>query len=395
MSHDTELLKYVDVIANSIRVSDYIFPFDQMEQIAIYVNEQSDKYSEYGISLSFDNKDYNNHCRQFIIRICQNLNPKNEQENLYRSLINAQDKRISRVNILRLCFALKLSYRETTDFLLNYMHEPELSARSLLEFLTICCLQIDTLTRKDVHALHNEYKKIINMPASPDTPGRGMTHSVIVNDIPKITSIVTIQDYLDPDKHPEHLEFFAKTRNTQYLALFDDVPKDFTHNRADLIEQRQHSNPLSVSGYYNRLFGIHSNDGDIIENYLTRNEITALSTIYPDVFLSYETFGKLVARTRNEPISAGTYLLHLLVTIESSDQDRRHGIDFTKKNKIFEYINSAMLDAGYPSLNEANAFDKLVMDIYTKTVECNLSSENTRKVSLAVLRKCLFNIVHI
>lgn len=390
MENKEELLKIIDEITNSLTPADYLFSFNQINQIIRYVNDHHEKYAKYNVNftnIAIDSTDIQPF-KDFINQIKGNLVIASEIENFYKS-INNFESRISRINVIRLCFALELNFQEASNFLMSYMHESELSARSLIEFLAICALNSPEMTWKDVFELSAEFVTILDMPASPNNPGAGMTQEVVTQVIPTLTSVEAIRDYLDPLKYPEHVDFFAKTRNTQYLALFDDVRIDFDHNRAELAEQKHKSNPLSVKGYYTRLFGIQSLDGDITDNYLTKNDIPKLIKLYPDAFMTGQVFGELVNRTRNEPIASGTFLLHLLVTMESSDHDKRHGIDFTKADKVIDYINSTMLEAGYPFLSEKNPFDKLVIDIINFTCTKELSSENSRRIILETLRHIL------
>lgn len=390
MENKENLLKIIDEITNSLNPADYLFSFNQIIQIIRYVNDHHEKYAKYNVNFtniavgSTDLQPF----KDFINQIKGNLVIASEIENFYKSIKNFES-RISRINVIRLCFALELNFQEASNFLMSYMHESELSARSLIEFLAICALNSPEMTWKDVFELYAELVTILDMPAAPDNPGAGMTQKVVTQVIPTLTSVEAIRDYLDPLKYPEHVDFFAKTRNTQYLALFDDVRIDFDHNRAELVEQKHKSNPLSVKGYYTRLFGIQSLDGDITDNYLTKDDITKLIRIYPNVFMTYQVFVELVNRTRNEPIASGTFLLHLLVTMESSDHDKRHGIDFTKADKVIDYINSTMLEAGYPFLSEKNPFDKLVIDVINSTCNKEVSSENSRMIILETLKHIL------
>ena len=390
MENKENLLKIIDEITNSLNPADYLFSFNQINQIIRYVNDHREKYANYNVNFtniavgSTDMQPF----KDFINQIKGNLVIASEIENFYKSIKNFESP-ISRINVIRLCFALELNFQEASNFLMSYMHESELSARSLIEFLAICALNSSDMTWKDVYELTAEFVSILDMPASPNNPGTGMTQEVVTQVIPTLTSVEAIRDYLDPLKYPEHVDFFARTRNTQYLALFDDVRIDFDHNRAELAEQKHKSNPLSVKGYYTRLFGIQSLDGDITDNYLTKDDIKKLIRIYPDVFMTDQVFSELVNRTRNEPIASGMFLLHLLVTMESSDHDKRHGIDFTKTEKVIDYINSTMLETGYPFLSEKNLFDKLVIDVINSTCNKEVSSENSRRIILETLRHIL------
>lgn len=391
MENKKILVKISEEITDHLKPEKYRFSFNQIDQIIRYVNDHLEKYKKYDISfadhMTADNTDMPPY-KDFINQIKHNLIIDNEIENFYRAIKNP-DSRITRINVIRLCFALELDFREATEFLTSYMHESELSARSLIEFLAICALNSPSMTWEDVYNLSVEFAALLDMPSAPENPGAGMTHAVVAQVIPTLTSIEAIREYLDPVVHPDHVDFFAKTRNTQYLALFDDIRIDFDHNRAELAEQKHKSNPLSVKGYYTRLFGIKSLDGDLSENYLTKDNFPRLIKLYPDVFMTDQTFEKLVKRTRNEPIASGTFLLHLLVTMESSDNDKRHGIDFTQANKVINHISATMLEAGYPILSESNPFDKLVLDIIDQVCAKGLSSEGSRMVILQVLRNTI------
>lgn len=389
------LVKISEEITDILEPANYHFSFNQIDPIIRYVNDHPEKYKKYDVSFSnfttADNTDMQLY-KDFINQIKRNLIIDNEIENFYRAVKNS-DSRITRINIIRLCFALELNFREATEFLISYLHESELSARSLIEFLAICALNSPDMTWEDVYNLSVEFATLLDMPSAPENPGAGMTHAVVAQVIPTLTSVEAIREYLNPAVHPDHVDFFAKTRNTQYLALFDDVRIDFDHNRAELAEQKHKSNPLSVKGYYTRLFGVHSLDGDISDNYLTKDEIKKLIKIYPDVFMTDQVFAELVNRTRNEPIASGTFLLHLLVTMESSDHDKRHGIDFTNFDNVVDYINSTMLEAGYPLLNENSPFDKLVLDIIYKVCSKKISSEGNRTLILNLVRSLLKKII--
>lgn len=377
-----------------LNISNYLFNFDYLGQIHRYISDHSEKY-HLKLPASVDGS--NHVLVNYLDSQKKLLTLTKEKDKFHRFLQNLAKREIRsvmRINMLRLCFVLELSHQEADDFLLNYMHETELSARSLEEFIVICALRIP-FGWAEVCGLYEKYSSMAEEPCAPRDLGQGMTNYVYAQNIKNIHTLDELQAYLEEPSAPECLSFFAKTRNTQYLALFDDVLINMTENRADLIDDRKTSDMLSIQNYYNRLFGLRSLDGDIGDNFLTRTEITKLTCLFKDVFLSVNTFSRLVKRERNEQIPAGTYLLHLLLTFESDDQNKTAGINFTDPTAFFTEINRALRDAGFPSLNPARAFDRLVKDVYMDTLaELNntsggQSSETTRKTFLFNLRAYL------
>lgn len=130
------------------------------------------------------------------------------------------------------------------------------------------------------------------------------------------------------------------------------------------------------------MFKMHSLDGDIGDNFLTQEEINQLITIFPDVFMNYGLFADLVSRRRSLDVPSGTYLLHLLLTIDTQDTDLT-----TPKGFIDEYLNHYLNNAGFPSLNTSKGFDKLVIDTYFETLEESLSTDTNDDIREKLLFK--------
>ena len=87
----------------------------------------------------------------------------------------------SRTNFLRLCFALKLSTcQEANNFLQHYMHENELSARNLEEFLIICGYKFDA-----------NYSDLYDIYISNANRFETTVPKEIVSTIPKLSKIFT------------------------------------------------------------------------------------------------------------------------------------------------------------------------------------------------------------
>lgn len=341
----------------------------------------------------------------FIRRLARSSIKNNKDFDSFRhALANLQAGKticLNRINQLRLCFALKCSsVDEANNLFLNYLHVNELSARSLDEFLIICGLKCG-LSFSEISSMQDKYKEQIdNQPLAPFdqlTPDqtKDFISDIVVNGIHSKEDII---NYLSKDAN---LAFFSKTRNLHYMSLFDDITINIDNGTVSFIDDfiavrneitlRAKSNRLTILEYYNNLFHLHSLDGDCSNNYLDDSDVAVLLNIFDEAFMTYDNFCDLVQRKRPIDISAGTYLLHILITIDAVE------IDITDSDKFKTVCNEFLNNAGFPSLNvENNTLDAFIMDVHNETSIANpgLSSSDFKKIYLANLRHYLKLIAH-
>ena len=379
-------------------VNDYASKFNYWNAIRSYVKANASKYYlEAPVS--------DDALRDFLKSMSSNLGRGvySEREN-FRNYIKTLHKNncsaSERHSILRLCFALDInSINGINDFLMNYMCEKELSPRNLTEFILLGALKCK-LCWKDAMLLFKEYSNKIDQSIAPSDYAPGKTLSVYKNYIEDLKALLETDQLRG---------FFALTRNTHYLALFDDIDWPISCDILDLIELKEDSTDYSITAYYKNMFGLHSIDGDIGDNFLSEEQIGKLIPLFPDVFVSEKLFASIVKRRRELEVPSGTYLLHLLLTInahktinefDSINQEeydanyRNAGVDLTVREKFLDdYLNLSLISAGFPGLNPARGFDRLVIDAYANTIKelgtSHITNEEIRKKLLYNIREYL------
>ena len=189
--------------------------------------------------------------------------PPNEYD-AFRKAITALKKgtanSLKKENLYRLCYVLQLgSDTQAQNLFLNYLHQNELSARSLDEFILITALKL-RLSWKETSEIRQLFQKqIASQPLSPSALWEGDTAEVYHTVIHE--QLHTKDDLIHFLGDPENLAFFAKTRNTQYLALFDDVELEVLYQAEpeQLIRMvADYGNPEreTIQEYYHSLFGL-------------------------------------------------------------------------------------------------------------------------------------------
>lgn len=192
------------------------------------------------------------------------------------------------------------------------------------------------------------------------------------------------------------------------LAVYKDyIDWTISCDIPGLIEQLKDEviDYYSIAAYYKNMFGLHSIDGDIGENFLSKEQIDKLIPLFPDVFVSEKLFTSIVKRQRELEVPSGTYLLHLLLTIsahktieefDSISQEeydanyRNAGVDLTVREKFLDdYLDHSLISAGFPGLNPVKGFDRLVIDAYDNTIKELDTSHITNE---EIRRKLLYNI---
>ncbi len=298
---------------------------------------------------------------------------------------------IKKENLYRLLYVLRVnSDTEAQNLLMNYLHQSELSARSLDEFIIIAALKLH-LSWRSTCDIRDRYKiRIATQPLAPDEIVEGQTAEVYYSIIcEKINSAEDLCEYLDCS---ENTAFFAKTCNTQYLALFDDVQLETLYNGDNEKIVRLYTNygsleRESIKDYYFSLYG------------LPENEVLALAKIFENVFMSYDNFCLLVQRKRPINVSAGTFLLGLFKKLLSEEEDAFEDfyVNFLDPEEFTETVNDILIYFGFPVMNpDLDSFDRLIMDTYNEclSLHANVSNASFQQLFLNSFRENLRTLAH-
>lgn len=149
-----------------------------------------------------------------------------ENQKLYqsfdRTIRNYKNNRftsIEKANLYKLLFTLGLhDIHEIRSFCRDTLHQNELSARSLDDFLVLGCLKL-RLSYSGYLKLQAKYKDAVRaMHHVPKTVTYGVTGTFLDQIDHNINSVGALEEYI-----AAHLNDFAHTRNTPYLMLFDEV----------------------------------------------------------------------------------------------------------------------------------------------------------------------------
>ena len=298
---------------------------------------------------------------------------------------------MNRENLYRLFFVMGLySDTQAQDLLMNYLHQSELSARSLDEFIMIAALRIG-LSWEETRAVRLRYAgRIAYQPLSPSGLCGGQTAEVyykVIND--QIHSLEDLCAYLDAD---ENMDFFARTCNTQYLALFSDVQLEVIYNGSPEERIRLYSDfgsleQETMQDYYFSLFGMTGNAGPGCDaesgGGLSEAEIMSLAGLFDNVFMSYDNFCLLVQRKRPVNVSSGTFLLGLFGKLLTEDEDSSEDfyVNFLDPEEFTGVINDILIYFGFPVLSpEIDPFERLVMDTYEECLSV-YTGDNAAAVS--------------
>ncbi len=302
---------------------------------------------------------------------------------------------LKKENLYRLCYALRLeSDVQALDLFQNYLHQNEISVRSMDGFILTAALKLG-LSWTDVRALRQEYaQKIASQSLAPRDLTEGRTVEMYYTAIDgQIQSLEDLIRFLDD---PEGLAFFAKTRNTQYLALFDDIGLDLMFDSdqepvISLLPFQGAQEKETIEDYYLSLFGLLSDDsGDV----LSMQEISVLCKRFEHVFMTYDNFCLLVQRKRPVDISSGTFMLNLLKNLLTDEQDTDHElyVDFRDPEEFAAVCDDILIYFGFPALDPVcDSFDRLLMDVHAEILAGHPGISNSRfqEIYLRELRKYL------
>ena len=289
----------------------------------------------------------------------------------FTSLRKGKAVSVKRENLYRLFFVLRLgSDTEAQNLLMNYLHQSELSARSLVEFIIIACLKMH-LSWTETCDIRNRYAELIaSQPLAPDTITEGQTAEVYYSVIQdRLHTKEDLCAYLD---NPENTAFFSRTCNTQYLALFDDVQLEvlYSGTQEELVRMYINYGTLereTIQDYYYSLFG------------LSEEEIMTLAGLFENVFMSYDNFCLLVQRKRPVNVSSGTFLLGLFKKLYTEEEDTEEDFyaNFLDPEEFTEVINDILIYFGFPILNpDLDPFERLIMDTYEECLSSHADLSN-------------------
>lgn len=368
-----------------------------LSEIKRYVIDHSDVYDEL-INSTSDVDDI----LAMIKKNAKEMMPANEYDSFRKSLSSLQKGKtftLKTDNLFRLCFSLKLqSDLDAQELFTNYLHLNELSARSLEEFIFIAALKLHLNYIEFIEIRNYFQNDIKNQSASPQNINEGLTAVVYYSAMNNIHSKEELIEYL---RDWDNLSFFAKTRNTQYLALFSDVELETIYTASDeqlvrLVTDYGMAEKETIYSYYLSLFGIQTSDSD---DSLSEEEITNLAEKFEGTFMSYDNFCDLVQRKRPVDISSGTFLLNLLKMLitDASASDIDFYVDFSDPDDFQDVINDILTYFGFPTLNpECDSFDNLILDVYNETISDNPVASNSelQQIYLNKLRNYLRLIAH-
>ena len=362
-----------------LNITDYCTSGNIWSGISSYVKDHKESYAaDPAVSLSDDD----------ILKILKSnakevLSPKDYDSfrKAVTSLNKGSVKFLKKENIYRLFFVLKLeSDTQAHNLLLNYLHQNELSARLLDEFILIAALKLK-LSWEETSEIRKTYNdKIAAQPIAPSVLREGDTAETYQSVIDEtLRSREDLIRFLDDS---QNLDFFAKTRNTQYLALFDDVELEVLYNADSeqtirLITDYGSTEKETMLEYYHSLFGLHDDSSGSL---LSDDEIASLCTKFDQVFMTYDNFCLLVQRKRPVDISSGTFLLSLFKKLltEDSEAENDFYVNFLDYDEFTGVCNDILNYFGFPVLNPAiDSFDRLLLDIYKETLDENPSVTNS------------------
>ena len=370
----------------------YITKKNYWKGIRDYITEYSNHYSDLDQYVHTNMQDASDDdIRRFINARFRTLVPKDSIENAEwdsfrhctQDLMKGTRNNILRLNQYRLIFALRFesadeAVREANNFLLNYLLEPDLSARNLLDFIMIAALQLD-LDWLQALQYYNTYQDFLQPPATEDPLEKGTTKR-LRNEPLKFNTGDDIAKFLGkPDAEPpsENLMQFAVTNNTRYQTLFNrfDIQKEdetiTIYGDKKLTNEYLHSMIICLRNW-------DDSPKNNAENPLTEKDIKRLSKVFPDVFMTLDNFNSLKKRNRNVEITHGIMLLKLLEELnpylDDADNEEepvkfdilQDPVDFTDINEIKSVATMFFEGVGLPKLSVNDSFDRLVIDTHNE-----------------------------
>ena len=229
----------------------------------------------------------------------------------------------------------------------------------------------------------------------------------MANDIEDI--VLTIEDLNEYVTSELTNSYFAKTRNTQYMAFFnymDWESYDPSQNISEFILSTWDND--TIENRHLRTFNFENEDECLdhsIGEHLSSDDIESLAEVFPNAFLSYETYRHLMRRERNEQISTETMFIVLLNDVNpykdglgpSSDDWRfeiyqsNDYLDFTNEGEFINTINFFLENSGCAHLNPNRGFERLILDVYHDVIKENRKAIADGKCDSETIKSLLFS----
>ena len=367
----------------SINVSKYLEDTLFWNGIAKYVLDHKERYDV----------SYESDVRDLIAKNAREIMTRNKSSSFVKFIDRTRKQRNipKRETIYGLIFSLRLNElpkkegeKAANELLQTYLQQNELSPKAINEFILIFCLWLN-LTWSDYVELRKRYKERADKirPASLKLViGQTMDlHERMLN-----ADIKSKEDLIELLDKEDFWPYFAKTRNTQYLALFDNAQWsvfremqseedcDDADKVLNAVLQNINDDIMaydSIEEYYLDLFSF-----DIGSASLSKAEIEKLAdrNIFPNVFYTLDTFTSIVRREREFDVEAGTYLIRLLNELGPDDKrnpydEYKQYVNFQDYDETVNTINKYMVNAGYGEISENDPFGCFFIDVYKEILE--------------------------
>lgn len=378
------------------------------------VNFVKDYASDYSITTITDEA-----VVDMIISNAQSIFTKNVYDSFRKIIGDNSIGNLKRGNIYRLCYALNIdTLDKANNFLSNYLGENPLSPRVMEEFAIIAGYRLG-LPWSEVHRIITNVKNLYKNTIVTSTSEiiLGGTEDLAREIDTAVNSVTDLEDFLKANC--EH-GYFAITRNTQYAAFFNYIDWSKYNPKRESIEDFVKTiNGAVLKSVHQRTFGFISSDdaySDTNNPVLTAKEIKALSKVFPNAFLKYENYIKLLNRTRREQISSETLLIAIMndSCVDKGEESLYEPgdlsyelwgsdgyLDFTDEEAFENGLNTFLANGGCALLNRNIGFDCLILDAHHDIVEKyrdeimdgKLSNVDVKSLYYAYLRKCFREII--
>ena len=165
-------------------------------------------------------KNYIKSCINTIVQ--ENNNLKKEFDSFWkfiRTYANHKHFSFEKDNLIRLLFILDITdINEIQKFCREIIHQNELSAHSLEDYIVLCSLKLHIPYAEYLHLREKYMPDISNMVIATKKLKPGATGHFLDDAIEIIQNLTDLDEYIQT-----HLTDFAKTRNNPYLYMFDHV----------------------------------------------------------------------------------------------------------------------------------------------------------------------------
>lgn len=390
-----------------LTVENYLETFRMWPKIVQYVLDHSEKYPLVPMNDKITTSE------QQVLKTLKNLSLKRlkpySEHDTFRHALESLYKQtttyLSEDNIYRLLFVLKLPDDTAASKLLTvYLNTNDLTARNIEHFTIICALRLHLSWKQTRDLMKEHIDTLFEQPPASKNIVEFQTYDFYQR---IVSSKIHTKNDLEKELSNElHRDFWAKTGNTRYFALFGSIQwNDFNsinlkrNSRANvklydmalaMAKSCKEQHIITHKKEYAKLFGLHSVDdtNDIPRNsFLSFEEIHTLSQIFPTVFLTWGTYCDLLKR-KGKDVPQGTYILRMLSEMDPGPTKKQtmmkkhtpyreeEYVDFTNREAWLSAIDNYLIGAGFPIFQPSYGFNKLVLDVYDETLSENPNSES-------------------